>query len=136
MDGDFLSVGQSLKLVHYFHGNKQEVLAFIGNVDMAFTVINLVQENVLYKSVLTRISGEPWTAISHRNLRIWAQLKEFLKNSYTGKRTLDFHTRQLFKARQGKDEKFAKWIQRIQTLELQFCESVYSTAVMGSKKVY
>jgi hypothetical protein len=35
-------------------------------VDTAFGVINQVQKDVLYKFVLTRISGEPRTAISHR----------------------------------------------------------------------
>jgi len=98
MNGDFISVVEALKLVPYFKGNKQEALAFIGNVDTAFSVINPVQEDVLCKFVLTRISGEPRTAISHRNLNNWAELKEFLKNSYIEKRTLDFHASQLFKA--------------------------------------
>ena len=58
------------------------MLAFIGNVDTAFEVINPEQEAMLYKFVLTRISGEPRTAISHRNFDSWAELKEFLQNSY------------------------------------------------------
>jgi hypothetical protein len=81
MNGDYISVGQALKLVPYFKGDKQEVLAFVGNVDTAFAVINLVQEDVLYKFVLIWISGEPRTAINHRNLDNWAELKDFLKNS-------------------------------------------------------
>jgi hypothetical protein len=35
-----LSVGEALKLVNPFKGNKREVLAFISNVDTAFDVIN------------------------------------------------------------------------------------------------
>jgi len=35
MNGDFISVGEALKLVPPFKGDKQEVLAFIGNVDTA-----------------------------------------------------------------------------------------------------
>ena len=66
MNGDFISVGEALKLVPYFKGDKQEVLAFIGNVDTAFAVINPVQEDVLYKFVLTRISGEPKTPMSQK----------------------------------------------------------------------
>ena len=92
-------------MVSPFKGNKQEVLVFIGNVDTAFAIINPNQEAILYKFVLTRISGEPRTVISPRNLDNWTELKEFLQNSYIEKRTLDFHVSQLFKARQGKDEK-------------------------------
>jgi hypothetical protein len=56
-------VGEAVKLVPYFKGNKQEVNKFTGNIDMAFSVINLVQEDVLYKFVLMQISGEPRTTI-------------------------------------------------------------------------
>jgi hypothetical protein len=134
MNGDFISLGEALKLVPYFKGEKHEVLAFIGNVDTALGVINPVQEDVLYKFVLTRISGEPRTAISHRKLDNWAELKEFLKSSYTEKRTLDFHASQLFKARQGKDEKIAEWIQRIQTLGSQFRESALLNCSEGARE--
>jgi hypothetical protein len=134
MNGDFISVGEALKLVPYFKGDKQEVLAFTGSVDTAFAVINPVQEDVLYKFVLTRISGGPRTAISHRNLDNWTALKEFLKNSYTEKRTLDFHANQLFKARQGKDEKIADWIQKIQTLGSQFREAALLNCSDGARE--
>ena len=87
----------------------------------------------MYKFVLTRISGEPWTAISHRNLDNWAELKDFLKN-YIEKRTLDFHASQLFKARQGKDEKIAEWIQRIQMLGSQFRESALLDCSDGARE--
>jgi hypothetical protein len=72
---DFINVGEALKLVPYFKGDKQGVLAFIGNVDTAFSVINPAQEDVLYKFVLTRKSGEPRTEICHRNLENWGELK-------------------------------------------------------------
>jgi len=55
-NGDFISLGEAFKLVPYFEGNKQEVLAFSGNVDTAFAVINPVQEDVFYRFVLKRIS--------------------------------------------------------------------------------
>jgi len=46
-----------------------------------------------------------------------------LQNTYIEKQTLDFHTSQLFKARQGKDENVADWIHKIQNLRSQFCEA-------------
>lgn len=98
MNGDFTSVGEAIKLVSCFKGDKEEILAFIGNVDTAFSVTNTVQEDVLNKFVLTRISGETRTAISHRNSGNWAELNDFLNNSYIEKKTLDFHGSQLFKA--------------------------------------
>jgi len=79
MSGEFISLGEGLKLVPPFKGDKQEELPLIGNVDTAFAVVNPEQEDILYKFVLTRISGEPRRAISDRNLDSRADLKEFLK---------------------------------------------------------
>jgi hypothetical protein len=131
MNGDFISVGEALKLVPLFKGNKQEVLAFIGSVDTPFAVMNPSQEAFLYKFMPTRISGEPRMTISHRNLDKWACLKEFLQNAYIEKRTLDFHASQLFKARQGKDENVADWIHKIQTLGSQFREAALLNCCEG-----
>ena len=91
MSQEFNSVGEALEIVPPFKGNKQEVLAFTGNVDTAFAVIKPEQEAILHKFVLTRINDEPRTAINHTNLDSWAELKEFWQNSYIEKRTLDFH---------------------------------------------
>ena len=91
-------------MVAQFKGEKRDVLEFIANVDTAFEVIDPRKEGTLFKFVLTRISGEPGTAIAHRNLENWEELKEFLKNTYTEKRTLDCHTNQLFSTKQSKQK--------------------------------
>ena len=134
MSGDFISVSEALKLIPPLKGDKQEVLAFIGNVDTAFAVINPEQEAILYKSVLTRISGEPTTAISHRNFDNWTELIEFLQKSYIEKRTLDYHADQLFKARQGKDERVTDWIKQIQTLGSHFREAALLNCSEGARE--
>lgn len=120
---EYISVSEALKLVSPFKGDRKEVLAFISNVDTAFEVINPDNADVLYKFVLTRISGEPRTAITHRNLESWADLREFLRNTYTEKRNLDFHATQLFGARQSKNEGISEWIQTIQKLSSKFREA-------------
>jgi hypothetical protein len=61
----YISIGEALKLIPPFMGNKSEVTAYIGNVDTAFSVINPNQKDWLYKFVLTRISGEPRMAVIH-----------------------------------------------------------------------
>jgi hypothetical protein len=63
------------------------VLAFIGNVDTAFAVINPEKEAILNKFILRHTSGEPRMTICHRNLDSWAELMEFLQNSYIEKRS-------------------------------------------------
>ena len=49
MNVDFISVGEALKLVPPIKRKKQ-VLAFIGNVDTAFAVINPSQEDFCINS--------------------------------------------------------------------------------------
>jgi hypothetical protein len=103
-------------LVASFKGEKRDVVAFIANLDTAFEVINPRNEGTFFKFVLTLISGEPRTAIAHRNLENWEELKEFLKNTYTEKRTLDYHVNQLFSTEQSKAESVSEWIRRVQKL--------------------
>jgi len=78
MNGEFISVGEALKLVPLFKGNKQEGLAFSGNIDTAFTVINTSQEAILYKFMLMHISGEPRTAVTETS-KIGRILNSFCK---------------------------------------------------------
>jgi hypothetical protein len=120
MAEEYISVSEALKLVTPFNGNKKDILVFISNVDTAFDVINPIYKDRLYKFVLTKISGEPRTAIAHRHSESWDELKEFLQNTYIEKRTLDFHANQLFKAKQQKSENISDWIQKIQSLGSKF----------------
>jgi len=134
MNEQFISVGEALKLVPRFRGNKQEVLAFIGNVDSAFSVIKPEQEVILYMFVLTHLTGKPRSTISHTNLDSLEELKEFLRNSYIEKRTLDFQASQVFKVRQGKDERVPEWIHKIQTLGSQFREAALLNCHDGARE--
>jgi hypothetical protein len=117
---EYISVGEALKLVTIFKGEKKDLLAFIANVDTAFEVIDPRNESTLFKFMLPRISGEPRTAIAHRNLENWEEIKEFLKNTYTEKRTLDYHANQLFSTKQIKVESVSEWIQHVQKLGSKF----------------
>jgi hypothetical protein len=92
-------------------------------VDTASEVINPENSDVVYKFVLTRNSGERRVAITHRNLENWDDLKTFLKNTYTEKRTLDFHATQLSGARLGKNDSISEWIQNIQRRRSKFREA-------------
>jgi len=74
---EYISVCEALNLVCPFKEYRREVLAFISNVDTAFDAINPENSDVLYKFVLTRISGEPRIAITHRNLDNWEYFRTF-----------------------------------------------------------
>jgi hypothetical protein len=125
MATEYISVTEALKLVSPFSGNKREVLTFVANVETAFSCIKPEHNGRLYQFLLTKISGEPRIAISHRNLENREELKEFLRNTHIKKRTLDFHANQLFRAKQNKSESVSDWIKRIQTLGSKFRESAF-----------
>jgi len=50
---EYISVGEALKLVAPFKGEKRDILAFIAKVDTAFEVIDPRNEGILFKFVLT-----------------------------------------------------------------------------------
>jgi hypothetical protein len=51
------------------------------------------------------------------------ELREFLKNTHTEKRMLDYHANQLFSTKQTKGVNVSEWIQRIQILGSRFREA-------------
>ena len=107
---EYISVSEALKLVAPFKGEKRDTLAFIANVNTAFEVIYHRNGGILFKFLLTRISAEPRTATAHRNMLNRKDLKEFLKNTYTEKITLDYHANHLFSTKQSKTESVSGWI--------------------------
>jgi len=108
MAGEFVSLGEALKLISPCSDEKKDILSHISRVDTAFEVIDPNQGNKLYKFVLTSISGETRTAVAHRNLDNLTEVQEFLRNTYVEKIQLDFHANQLFKASQVKDESISE----------------------------
>jgi len=130
---EYISVGEALKLLTPFKGEKRDVLAFIANVDTAFEMNDPRNEGILLKFVLTRIIGKPRTAIAHRNLETWEELKEFLKNTYTKKRTLDYRANQLFNTKLSKAERVSEWIHRIRKLGSKFREAALQDCLQDER---
>ena len=107
-------------MVAAFKCEKRDVAAFITNVDTAFEATDPRNEGTLFKFVLTRISGESRTTIAHKDLENCEELKEYLKNTYTEKKTLDYHANQLFSTKQNKAQILSEWIERVQKLGSKF----------------
>jgi len=57
-----------------------------------------------------------------------------LQNAYIEKRTLDFYASQLYKGKQGKDEKVADWNHKVQTLGSQFREAALLNCSEGARE--
>jgi hypothetical protein len=74
MAGEFVSLGEALKLISPCSCEKKDVLSFTSNVDAAFEVMEPNRGNKLYKFLLLCICGEPRTAIAHRNLDSLAEV--------------------------------------------------------------
>jgi len=101
---EYILVSEALKLLAPFKGEKRDVVTLVANEDRAFEVIAPRNEGTLFKSVLTRIIGEPRTAIANGNLGNWEELKEFLKNTYTEEQILDYDADLLFSTKQTNAE--------------------------------
>jgi hypothetical protein len=95
----------------------------VPNVDTTFSCLSPENRSRLYQFVLGKISCESTTTISRRNFENWEECKEFLRNTYIEKTTLDFHANQLFKAKQNRAENVSEWIATIQSLGSKFGES-------------
>jgi len=71
MNGDFISVGEALQEIsrRFWHS-------------LGMQILHSGQEAILYKLMLTHTGGEPRTAISHRSLNNWTELRVSAKHLY------------------------------------------------------
>ena len=100
----FMSIGEALKIVNVFKGEKDTVNTFIANVETALDVVSNENKPRLFRFVLTKIEGEPRNAIQYRNIETWENLKTFLLNTYRDSRTLDYYLAELFTSEHGRSQ--------------------------------
>ena len=112
----FMSIGEALKIVNVFKGEKDTVNTFIANVETALDVVSNENKPRLFRFVLTKIEGELRNAIQYRKIETWENLKTFLLNTYRDSRTLDYYLAELFTSKQNRNENVNEWIQRIQKM--------------------
>jgi hypothetical protein len=79
MNGHFINLGETLKLVPPFKGIKHEFLAFIGNVVAAFAVTNPSQGSMLYKFVPTLLVESQERQSVTETSKIRLNVKSFCK---------------------------------------------------------
>jgi hypothetical protein len=115
----YISMGKALKLVILFTGSRMEVLTFISNVNTAFDMMNLIHGERLYKFMLT--NGENRTAIAHRNLDNWVELREISRN--TQKIHSKLSCKSVIQSQTRKSDSVSEWIKKVQTLVSKFRES-------------
>jgi hypothetical protein len=88
-----------------FSGDKRKLKGFCENVEAAFGLIDANKNDLFYKYVRIRITGEAKARLLVRlDADDWASVKAVLKKHYATKRTVDFYTCAMFNARQTKHE--------------------------------
>jgi hypothetical protein len=112
-------VAEALKLItHPFDGNTKKLREFIENVDVAFELVHPSKHEILLKFVKTKITGDATSKLIVRDLtHTWGLVSGILEENYAIRRTLDYYSCKMFRARQERNDGVASWANRIDELQ-------------------
>lgn len=112
-----ISVDTAIKLLIEFDGNRKELLhEFLENCELAIHSVAERNRNLMLNVIKTKIRGKAKSAIRFRNFDTWNELREFLEDIYTDKRSLSHLQLELNSCRQGRSEGVFSFSQRLEKL--------------------
>lgn len=114
------------KMLNKFDGNKSKLGEFIRNCDMAVKLIKPEMKNILFSIILTKLVDNAGTITSTRDFQTWEELKSYLIEIYSEKRTLSQWQLELNTCRQFQNESVAFYANRIEDLYVKIINSLNS----------
>ncbi|KAL3279419.1 hypothetical protein HHI36_016930 [Cryptolaemus montrouzieri] len=101
-----------------FDGNKSKLFEFIDNCDKAHKIIKSEQKHLLFILIETRLTDNARAVVRNREFSDWTELKRFLLETYSDKRTSCQWQLELNSCRQGFNESVLSYANRVENCYL------------------
>lgn len=112
----YISLDTATKLIKDYDGNTQadKVHDFIDNCEMALKAVNPNCKSVLFNIILTKLVGRARSLTKYRAFKEWSELKTYLEDVFSEKRSISFWQLELNSCRQGKQEDIGSYSNKIE----------------------
>lgn len=104
-----------LKFIKPFDGSRDKLNAFINNCDNAISLTSSIQEDIVFKYILSQLTDKAESACSIKDFDSWSSLKEFLKNHFGERKHYAHLLTNLQECRQQNNESVNQFSLRIET---------------------
>lgn len=111
-----MSVGIELvkDMLIKFDGNKSKLFEFIDNCDKANEIIKAEQKHLLFTLIETKLTDNARAIVRNRDFKNWLELKTFLLDTYSEKRTSSQWQLELNSCRQGFNEPVISYANKVE----------------------
>ena len=101
-DIDYLSVQHAIPLLTSFDGtNPKEIFEFIEKAESALKVVDPGQKTIFFTAIKAKLCKDAAQVVRHQNPNNWSDLKKFLLEYYTNKKSLNKRIVDLSLLKQG-----------------------------------
>lgn len=122
-----LSIDSAQKLLSKFDGNKCVLYEYIDNCDEAYSLVSEANQPILLKIIKTHLTGNARVLIRNRVFNTWDELKNYLINAYSEKRTTNQWQMELNSCKQGHREGVLSYSSKIENCYIKLINSLDPT---------
>lgn len=117
-----LSFETALHLIPIFDGeNPQKIYQFLKACDFVIKNIDAETQSMLLEAIQTKLVGNAFTVIQHKEISSWSVLKEILEESYCATRTPGYLQLELSTTRFRQGESVQQYASRVEKLLSELC---------------
>lgn len=110
-----LPLSTLFKFVKSYDGSRETVNSFIINCNNAYELASVIQRPILFKYILSQLTGKAELACSIKEFTSWVQLKEFLKTQFSERKHYAHLLTDLQESKQGPQENVNQFSLRVET---------------------
>lgn len=110
-----LGLNTLFKFIKSYDGSRETVNSFIINCNNAYDLATEEQKPILFKYILSQLSGKAELACSIKDFTSWEQLKEFLKTQFSERKHYAHLLTDLQESKQGPQDNVSQFSLRVES---------------------
>lgn len=123
----YISLEMAERMLTKFDGNKARIHEFLDNCDTVNNLINPNLKKILLQIIITKITENARSMIRNREFQIWEDLKSYLLDTYTEKRTIGQWQLELSSCKQDFNENILTYASKVENCYVKLINSLDST---------
>ncbi|CAG9796680.1 unnamed protein product [Diatraea saccharalis] len=120
----FISLEMAERMLTKFDGSKARIHDFLDNCDIVNNLINPSLKKILLQIIITKITDNARSMIRNREFQYWEDLKKYLLDRYTEKRTLGQWQLELSRCKQNYNENVIQYANKVENCYIKLINSL------------
>lgn len=120
----YISIELAEKMLIRFDGTKTKIHEFIDNCSKAYSLVSATHKPILFAIIQTKLTDNARVLIRNRNFENWPELRTYLLDTYSEKRTIGQWQLELNSCKQNFKENIRSYSSRIENCYIKLINSL------------